>query len=436
MLRAAVDLLLEADVGEATGVELAGLVAEIEAQHRRLSAVDHVVVAQLEQCQLAGEFGRQSTADLLAELSRLAPGEAKARVRAAHDLGPRREFSGAPLPPLFARVAQAQREGVISAAHARVITGCVDALPAHLSYALEAPVEQFLVEQATHLDPKRLAATARRLLATVDPDGAAPRDEDQYRHRDYQLSQHRDGTWTVRGRVTDDWAATWAPQLDALSAPVPSEDGTGDDRTPGQRRHDAMLELGARLLRSGTLPDAGGTPVSVIVHLDSDQLDTQTGPAPTGTAHTDRGDTIGMPALLRLADGCDLITTVHAANGALLCLARTRRTASVAQRRALAARDRGCSFPGCTRPASWCEAHHVIPWLAGGPTDLDNLCLLCKWHHREFERRGWQVRIINGIPEWIPPPWLDPFRKPRHNTAHHLARFDFEALPLTSDRSP
>ena len=156
-----------------------------------LTAVDQVVIAELDERQLAGDFGRTSTADLLGELSRLSPAEAKARVRAAHDMGPRREFSGAPLAPLFARVAEAQRDGLISAAHARVITGCIDALPSHLAYELAGPVEQFLVEHALHLDPKRLAVAARRLLATVDPDGAAPRDEDQYRRRDYALSSAR-----------------------------------------------------------------------------------------------------------------------------------------------------------------------------------------------------------------------------------------------------
>jgi hypothetical protein len=431
MLRTAVDALLDADASRPSGSELAALSAAIEVERSRLTAVDQVVIAELDERQLAGDFGRTSTADLLGELSRLSPAEAKARVRAAHDMGPRREFSGAPLAPLFARVADAQRDGLISAAHARVITGCIDTLPSHLAYELAGPVEQFLVEHALHLDPKRLAVAARRLLATVDPDGAAPRDEDQHRRRDYALSQRGDGSWTVGRSVTDDFAAVWGPIIDSMSAPQASEDGIGDDRTPGQRRHDAMVELGARLLRSGWLPDAGGTPVTVLVRVDNEQFETG-----EGVAVTESGATIGMPAVLRLVDGCELITTAHASNGAVLCLGRTQRLASRAQRRALAARDLGCCFPGCTRPASWCEAHHVIPWLAGGLTDLDNLCLLCRFHHREFERRGWLVRIVDGVPEWIPPPWLDPLQQPRRNTAHHVARFDWEAEPVSSARAP
>jgi hypothetical protein len=108
----------------------------------------------------------------------------------------------------------------------------------------------------------------------------------------------------------------------------------------------------------------------------------------------------------------------------VIAFGRRKRLAQPGQRRALAARDGGCSFPGCTRPAAWCEAHHVIAWLDGGLTDLDNLCLVCAFHHRVFEQRGWRVDMINGHPAWTPPPWLDPDQKPRRNTAHHLPDLD------------
>ena len=88
-------------------------------------------------------------------------------------------------------------------------------------------------------------------------------------------------------------------------------------------------------------------------------------------------------------------------------------------RRALAARDKGCSFPGCTIPPSWCEAHHVIPWRDGGPTSLTNLTLVCGHHHRTFEQAGWTCRIRDGVPYWTPPRWLDPEQTPQVNTAQH-----------------
>jgi hypothetical protein len=70
--------------------------------------------------------------------------------------------------------------------------------------------------------------------------------------------------------------------------------------------------------------------------------------------------------------------------------------------------------------------HHIIAWLDGGETNLDNLCLLCRFHHRNFEQHGWTVYTADdGKPEWLPPPWVDPERRPVRNTAHHLREFDF-----------
>ena len=70
---------------------------------------------------------------------------------------------------------------------------------------------------------------------------------------------------------------------------------------------------------------------------------------------------------------------------------RTTRVIQPAQRTALAVRDGGCVFPDCQRPLAWCEAHHVRHWLHGGPTDLANLALLCRAHHRAVHEGGWQL---------------------------------------------
>jgi hypothetical protein len=83
---------------------------------------------------------------------------------------------------------------------------------------------------------------------------------------------------------------------------------------------------------------------------------------------------------------------------------------------ALIARDRGCSFPTCDRAPEWCERHHVVPWIEGGPTDLNNLTLVCRYHHHNFATRGWTCRINpDGIPEWTPPRWLDRDQNPLIN---------------------
>ena len=112
----------------------------------------------------------------------------------------------------------------------------------------------------------------------------------------------------------------------------------------------------------------------------------------------------------------------------MLAYGHTRRTATPGLRRALTARDRGCAFPACTRPAAWCQAHHVIAWADGGPTNADNLVLLCGYHHREYAARGWVITMTHGVPHFIPPPWLDPHQTPIRNTTHHPPDIDFGQL--------
>jgi HNH endonuclease len=83
---------------------------------------------------------------------------------------------------------------------------------------------------------------------------------------------------------------------------------------------------------------------------------------------------------------------------------RTSWVVQAAQRAALAVRDGGCVFPGCDRPLAWCEAHHLRHWLHGGPTDLANLALLCRAHHRTVHEGGWQLaRAPDGRLTATPP---------------------------------
>jgi hypothetical protein len=70
---------------------------------------------------------------------------------------------------------------------------------------------------------------------------------------------------------------------------------------------------------------------------------------------------------------------------------RASRVITAAQRAALAVRDHGCVIPGCDRPLAWCEGHHLVHWLDGGNTDLDNLALLCRAHHRAVHEGGWRL---------------------------------------------
>ena len=76
---------------------------------------------------------------------------------------------------------------------------------------------------------------------------------------------------------------------------------------------------------------------------------------------------------------------------AVIDVGRGRRVVSPSQRRALQLRDGGCCWPGCDRPASWTDAHHLIHWVRGGSTDPGNLVLLCYRHHWMVHEGGWQI---------------------------------------------
>lgn len=123
----------------------------------------------------------------------------------------------------------------------------------------------------------------------------------------------------------------------------------------------------------------------------------------------------------KMACDADIIPIVLGGQGEILDAGRARRLFGVAQRRALVARDRGCAFPSCTIPAVWTEAHHITPWTDGGPTDVSNGCLLCSFHHRLIEQGNWVIEVKEGLPWFIPPPYLDPRRVPRRNEHRKLA---------------
>jgi HNH endonuclease len=99
-----------------------------------------------------------------------------------------------------------------------------------------------------------------------------------------------------------------------------------------------------------------------------------------------------------------------------LDVGRASRVVQPAQPSALAIRDGGCGFPGCARPLAWCEAHHLLHWLDGGPTDLANLALVCRAHHRAVHEGGWRLtRQPDGRLTATPPHPRPPHRR------HHAA---------------
>jgi hypothetical protein len=107
------------------------------------------------------------------------------------------------------------------------------------------------------------------------------------------------------------------------------------------------------------------------------------------------GGAISAKVGQRLACDCDIAAVVMDPDGKIN-LGRAQRSANGTQRRLLWLRDEGCRFPGCDRPPGWCEAHHIVWWEHGGPTDLDNLCLLCSHHHHLCHEGGFRLERDDG----------------------------------------
>lgn len=204
------------------------------------------------------------------------------------------------------------------------------------------------------------------------------------------------------------------------------------DHVPASaRRADGLVALVDAAFAADAIPSRGGLPVAVTVTVDSTALGDQVWSTSRGHTLTgaeqrftscealvtpilvDGGICPNTVAELLDAAGSSQPPTPAARIAALasvllgsrvpLAVGRTARTATAAQRRALAIRDRGCIIPGCGIPAEACQAHHVTDWAGGGETELSNLALLCWAHHRQVDLGMWTI-VAASANDPAPPP--------------------------------
>jgi hypothetical protein len=207
------------------------------------------------------------------------------------------------------------------------------------------------------------------------------------------------------------------PCIDGV--PTPEAVNT-DQRSTGRRNHDAFTAVLRAILASGQLGSHKGLPVTMVISTTLAELESGTGHAVTGG-----GTLLPMRDVIKQASAAHHYLVVfddHTEEP--LYLGRAKRLASKGQRIVLYARDRGCTRPGCTAPAYWCEAHHDDGWTAGqAPTDINTLSLACPADNKLIERTGWRTRKRkDGRTEWIPPPNLDTGQT-RVNNYHHPQRY-------------
>lgn len=355
----------------ALGDAIAELAARIQAATYELLVMIH----QFDEREGWGE-GFPSCAHWLNWRTGLGLGAAREKVRVAKAL------ANLPL------MSDAMRRGRISYSKVRAITRVAtpDTEERLLTFAGSGT--------AAHVE--RLVRAWRR----VDRIAAAEDDRRQHEGRHLQTWVDDDGMLVIRGRLSPELGAVVQRALDAASERLhqTSADGTTpghedsprDEPTPtvGQRRADALGLIAESALAADLDHGSAGDRYQVVVHVDAEALRED---SETGQSALEDGVRLSAGTSRRLACDAAKVVMRHDADGTVLDVGRKTRTIPPAIRRALAARDGRCCFPGCE--SRRCDAHHVRHWADGGATRLDNLVLLCRRHHRAVHEGGFGVTL-------------------------------------------
>ena len=395
------DGLLATEWWRATDAELLTALGEIEQLNRRAYAATLAVHAEARTRGLTG--GYDSTRQAVHDAARLPITEV--RRREAH----------VELLAHSPAAQQASQHGLLGADHLDVIAGTLAALPSQVEPEDRLLAENILLEHAPSLDARALKRAARHLLAWLDQDGHEPVDAPAPPVNEFHLSTTRTGHVRFTGRLGPEDGAVLAGLLSPLAKPRPTE-GKPDLRGVGERYGDAFAELLHLTANAAAAPIDGGERPHLTLTISLDALREQLGTAQLG-GPADLA-TLTARQARRLACDAKVLPMVLDADSHPLDVGRTKRTAPAGLRRALTWRDGGCAFPHCDRPPQWTDAHHLVHWVDGGPTSLDNMVLLCRRHHTLIHHSEWEVRIRDRLPEFIPPAFIDPDRKPRRNLLH------------------
>jgi hypothetical protein len=197
--------------------------------------------------------------------------------------------------------------------------------------------------------------------------------------------------------------------LSALQAMVDADlraSGGMDLRSPAQRRADALAELARRYLDTPERPTVGSERPHLTVTVDMETLK-DARPRGSGSAsrrpELDHVGPIDPQTARRLACDASVTRVLMAGPSEPLEVGRKTPVVTASVRRAVVLRDGRCRFPGCHRPHSWCDAHHVKHWADGGETGLHNLVLLCRPHHRLVHEGGFGLQTVDGSPLFTRP---------------------------------
>ena len=327
---------------------------------------------------LAERVGEAHTADVLRNGLKQSRGGAKREVQFAERL--------ADLPG----TAEALADGVITPQHARTIADA----------SAHTPVDEAALLAAAEKEPADVFG--RTVRDHVNERSAGEDLEERRRRqrarREANIKQESDGMYKLFGTFDPVAGARIETALAAMAKQLRRGEDAKNRATPAQRYADALELL---ITRQGAGKPQG---TNLVVIADYDLVAGQ-----LRDARLIDGTPLAPSELLKIALDANILPALFDTKGQPLWLGHKYRHATVAQRIALAVRDKGCV--GCGAANSFCQAHHVIWWEDGGPTDIDNLCLLCSdCHHKQVHERGAQLtRGPDGnfhleLPSNRPPP--------------------------------
>ncbi len=289
----------------------------------------------------------------------------------------------------------AAREGRITPDQTATVARA--ATPARLAAAVELgadvrEIEAALVGCATGPAPEALPAMTKRLLDWIDPDGPEP---DPTTLREFHLTPSPAGGGTFHGRLD---AVGYEKLATAVTAHQQAGRVADDDRSHAQQMADALVQLADNALACAGTPMMRKHHAQVAATISAeDLLDHET---VGGAARLGSGQVVSNDVARQLA--CDSVITrvLFGPDGMPLDIGRAQRLVPAHIRKAAEARDGGCVFAGCSAPTWWCDAHHVLEWIADhGETSVENTALLCERHHTKVHH-GFAVQWDPGNRRW------------------------------------
>lgn len=363
LVRSGVDRLAMLDPAMLSDVALADHLLAMRREMDRQEAVFARLARAGHTRGIGGVDGAASTAAWLRHRARMREGDAKAAI----DCGEVCDF--------LSETGEAWRAGEIASDAARTIVAA--RVEGHDDKLLAC--EATLLELARRHEMRGLRRATARFRNLARADGNEPVDVDGL-----YFSRTFGNRSVLSGEFGDLAAETVATALHAYTEP-PSD---GDPRSTSQRYGAALVRICEVALEHAPESEVRGRP-----HL-SFVLDWKTvNNGVVGRCDGEFTGPIHPNEMRRLLCDCTVSRVVTGPDGLPIDLGRARRTVPPTTRRVLVVRDEGCRFPGCNRAAGFCDAHHVVHWEDGGPTDRDNLLLLCPHHHRVVHQPGWNLEF-------------------------------------------